>query len=101
MLPVKDSKKISLYDCLDNYFDNETVQDFRDDNNVNYSEVTKKIKIWEFPNILIVCLNRFDNNNTKINTKVDYELTINLSKYGLVRKKQNYELYSMYLIITV
>ena len=60
-----------------------------------YNDVEKTTKIWEFPNILIICLNRYNNNNQKISKNIDFDYEINLKKYGVVKQNNIYELYSI------
>ena len=53
-----------------------------------------KVK-WELPKILIICLNRFDNNNNKLNTHISFDSILNLKKYTVLKDNSKYELYSI------
>ena len=53
-----------------------------------YMTVKKKIKIKKCPKILILCFNRFDNDNNKIDIKIDISQTLRLNK-------NNYDLYGI------
>lgn len=97
LLPVPKKNEISIQECLDLYFKEELLinNNFKDDNDIIYKDIIKQTKIWEFPKILIICLNRFDNQNIKINTNVLFEKKLNLRKYSVLNKKVQYKLYSI------
>lgn len=84
----------TLYECFD-FFTN---YEILDEDNKWFNEKTglkqvvkKSIKFWNFPEILIVNINRFDNSNKKINTLVTiHDTNINLSKYVLGYNKSSY-----------
>ena len=45
-------------------------------------EVDKNLIFWNFPNILVICFKRFDNNSRKNQKPIYFELdNLNLSKY--------------------
>ena len=84
----------TLYECFD-FFTN---YEILDGDNKWFNEKTglkqvvkKSIKFWDFPDILIININRFDNSNKKINTLVTLDDTnINLCKYVLGYNKSSY-----------
>jgi ubiquitin carboxyl-terminal hydrolase 2 len=81
----------SINDCFDLYLEEEILDDdnkwFYKKTN-EYIKVIKKTKIKKYPKILILCLNRFNNDNTKINTQVDITELFNIDKHS-------YELYGI------
>lgn len=84
-LEIPSLKGCNIEDCIDAYCKVELMCD----ENAWYNEKTnqkeninKDIKFWTLPNILIITLKRFKNNNTKIQTFVNCPLiNLNLSKY--------------------
>ena len=84
----------NIYDCLDNYCEDEIMKDdnawFNDDTK-SYENVNKNIKFWSLPEILIIDLKRFDNNMKKISKKIDVPLTdLDLSKYVIGYNNTSY-----------
>lgn len=97
ILPItsKNKDNLNIYSCLDLYFKSEKLNtSFKTDDKNIYNNVSKKISIWELPNILIICLNRFDNHNNKINFLVECQYEINVKKYSFF-EGGTYELYSV------
>lgn len=71
----------SLSACIDKLFDSEVLDEYQCDNceksdpkNYKRGPADLEHTISKLPPILIVQLNRFDNNNNKINTKVDIDI---------------------------
>lgn len=60
-VPIPKKKQVTLYECINEYITEET-------RNV-------QIAFWTLPDVLIIVLKRFDNNNRKIKTVVDFPLT--------------------------
>lgn len=91
-IPNKDN--ITIYDCFDNYLIKELLtQDnkYFDSKSKSYIDVYKYIVFWSLPNILIINLKRFDNNNRKINKLVTCPLNnIDLRKYVVGYDKESY-----------
>ena len=91
-LPIPSlNRDIHIEDCLNLYLSEEILDGdnkwyYKKTN--EYIKVTKKIKIKKYPKILILCLNRFNNDNSKINTKVDIPELFNFDK-------KSYELYGI------
>jgi ubiquitin C-terminal hydrolase len=105
-LPIpKDNQNPTLYDCFDLYTENEelkidekTKQDERYDHNGEKINAIRNIKFWSFPDILIVDLKRFANENRKIQKVIKFPLEdLDLSKYciGYNKKSYVYDLYGI------
>jgi len=86
-LDITDKKPDNIYDLLDNYTTEETM----DENNKLYCEtckennkVKKKINFWDTSNILIFHVKQYkfaNNTAKKINYNMDYVHTLDLNKY--------------------
>ncbi len=87
-LPIpKHKEDITVKDCLKLYLEEELLDGdnkwFNPKTN-EYNVVRKKTKIVVYPQILILCLNRFDNKGHKINCDIEVsDLHINGNKYSL------------------
>ena len=100
-LSIPKKNACTLYECFD-YFTN---YEILDGDNKWFNEKTglkqivkKSMQFWNFPKILVVNINRFDNLNKKINTLVSIDnKNINLSKYilGYDKSSYNYELFGI------
>lgn len=103
-VPISDSCE-TIYDCMDIYFEPETLSE---DNQYNCSkcgtkqDAIKKIGLWMLPEIIIVQLKRFDYNGRKVQKKIQFPLhNLNLSKYKVRFKNENeLELYDLYAVIS-
>jgi ubiquitin carboxyl-terminal hydrolase 2 len=99
-LPIPNKKTVSLYDCFDEYVKKETLDE---DNMVineksgNKETCTKELLFFSLPNILVIILKRFNNNNNKINKNIDIPLAnLNLNKYLIGYEKNGiYDLYGI------
>jgi ubiquitin carboxyl-terminal hydrolase 8 len=100
-LPVSKSNT-TIYDCLDEF----TCAEILDGENAWFNEKTgkkediqKRIRFWNFPKILVVCLKRFSPDGlTKIDTFVDFPIRgLDLKKYvcGYHPAKYIYDLYGV------
>ena len=90
----KNIKNPTIYDCFD-FFTNEEILDGDNcwfNEKTNTKQVVKKsLKFWNFPEILIININRFDNFNKKINTLINIDIdNINLSNYILGYDKSTF-----------
>lgn len=79
------SRKVTIIDCIDEYTKAEHLrgdnQWKNDEDGVKYDAV-KKLDIWEFPSILIICLKRFDNFGRKRNDLVSFPIeNLDLTSY--------------------
>lgn len=99
-IPIKNTET-TLYECFDSYCDLETMEGenawFNEETNKK-ENVSKRTMFWSLPNILIIDLKRFNNNNSKINSLVTFPIDeLDLSKYiiGYNPKQYNYELYGI------
>lgn len=87
MLPIKDTLNECIVEYLkDEYLENENKW-FNEKTNT-YEEIYKKFKIKELPNELIISFNRFTNMGLKINTNIDFPITMKLNN-------ENYQLVSV------
>ena len=98
LLPIL-KNECSLYDCLDNFCENELMEGdnawFNDKTNQK-EDINKSILFWNLPNILIIDLKRFDNSNKKINSIVNFPINdLNLSKYVIGYNKESFK-YDLY-----
>lgn len=93
------NKSTSLDDCLDTYFENEILQG----DNAWYNETTKKKEsvcketvCWSFPDILIICINRFHSSVQKDRRELTYPIhNLDLRKYAVGYDKESY-VYDLY-----
>jgi len=98
-LPIpQNNPSPNLYDCLDLYGEGEIL----DGENAWINEkgkkqnIRKKISFWSFPTVLVIDLKRFKSNQLKHQLLVTFPLkNLNLSKYALGYKKQDY-IYELY-----
>ena len=96
-LPIPDKDNVNLYDCLDLFCEGEILDGdnkWKYDKDNKYYDVEKTLKVWKFPEILIIHLKRFDNFNKKITKLVDFPLKLNLEKYciGYTKNKSKFNL---------
>lgn len=92
-------KNCTLDDCLQKYMEYEILKD----DNAWFNEKTQKkenikknLTFWNFPNILIITLKRFDNYNNKISTLVTTKIeNMDFSNYLKCYKKEDY-IYDLY-----
>jgi ubiquitin C-terminal hydrolase len=97
----KVTQKTSLLACFDAYTARETLageEQWYNDATQRYQDVHKQIKFWNFPDVLVVSLKRFDNRNRKINKLVEFPLTnLDLSRFveGYNKESYVYDLYGV------
>ena len=88
-----------IYDCIDNYTKEETMPEKLTVNEkTNKKEnVKKRILFWSLPNILIITLKRFNNNNNKIKKNINIPIeNLDLNKYVIGYENDNiYNLYGI------
>lgn len=104
-LTIPDSKELTLFDCMDNYFGKEimTDNDWKCDSCGNKRDNYREFRLVNAPSILMICLKRtIDHNNsgnyTKENTKVIFPLILNIDKYLIKlnsNSPKNYQLMSI------
>lgn len=99
-LPIPEyNKHPTLLDCFDLYVEGELL----DGDNCVLDETVgekvpakKTIKFWNFPNVLVIDIKRFNSKNKKNQIYVDFPLTeLNLSKYVVGYDKSSY-VYDLY-----
>ena len=67
-------------------------QNLQDTNTKEKEKATKQIVFWNLPNILIVTLKRFNNNNEKNDEMIDFPLeNFDLSQYVVGYNKDSYK----------
>lgn len=100
-LSVSDTTR-NLYDCLNGFIDPELM----DGDNAWYNEETRKkenvyknMSFWSFPDVLCVCLKRFNICGTKKNNiSIEYPVTgLDLSKYSIGYNSHKY-VYDLYAV---
>lgn len=100
-LPIPNKENINIYDCFDLFTENQILDKenkWKNDEDNKYYDVIKSLKVWKFPNILIVHLKRFNNNKKKINSFIDVPINnLDLRKYciGYDKNKSIYTLYGI------
>ena len=89
-IPIKEkSESISLIDCFDLYLQNEVLD-----------KHLKQTQFWSMPNILIVILNRFYNNNLRKNqvcVEFNHNNILDLSNYIIGYNSSSYK-YKLYAV---
>ena len=85
----------TLYDCLDLYCENEHLKH----DNAWFNETTqtkenvhKNIRIWSWPNCLVIDLKRVNNNNKKNNVNIQIPLELNLTNYSTKERDYTFDL---------
>ena len=99
-LPIpEDNKMPTLLDCFDLYVEGELLDG---DNSITDESTGKKIAarknivFWNFPNVLVLDIKRFNSKNRKKQIQVDFPLNeLNLSKYVVGYDKNSY-VYDLY-----
>jgi ubiquitin C-terminal hydrolase len=101
-LPIpQNNKSPTLLDCFDVYVEGEIMDgdnSFFNEKTGKREPVKKHLTFWSFPNILVIDIKRFNNNNRKNQILVDFPLeALNLSKYVTGYNKHNY-VYDLYAV---
>ena len=98
-LPIPSDKKLpSLIDCFNHYVKEEVIENYNDEINKEIVTINKKILFWSFPNILAICLKRFNYRFQKNKILVTFPINeLDLSPYviGYKKEKYKYELYAV------
>jgi ubiquitin carboxyl-terminal hydrolase 8 len=96
-MPNKSGSQISLIDCFNEFTNPEHLTEdnqWKNDDGEAFDAV-KKIDIWDFPKVLIVCLKRFDNYGRKRNDLINFPVdNLDLTNYcvGYNKYKSHFEL---------
>lgn len=84
-IPIPTKKECTIFDCLDEFIKDEELtgeNKWHNDKTNEYLDVKKNTIFWNLPDILIINLKRYGNNNRKIHTLVTTEFeNVNFSKY--------------------
>ena len=101
ILPIPNSNSITVFRCLDLYCKTETLTGdnaWLNEQTNQKQDVNISIVFWNLPKILILSLNRFNNNGRKINSFVDIPVNdVDFSNYvkGPNNNKYIYDLYGI------
>lgn len=101
-LPIPDNMaNTTIYDCLNLFMKPELLDENNKWFNVKtgtYEIIRKSLKIWSFPQVLVISLKRFSNNMHKKNTLVEFPITgLNLSTYSQGYSPHRY-VYNLYAV---
>lgn len=95
-LPIPDNKKISIYDCLDEFIKEEILENengWYNEETKEKQNVKKNMKFCILPEILIFSFKRLNQLNLKKNVMIDVPFEIDMRKYcDLNPKVSMYEL---------
>ena len=83
---------MTIYDCLDNLIESETIID------TDEKKIKKTTYFWKLPNVLIVYLKRYGNDLRKLDNKVEFPLTnLDMSPYvkGYNKESYKYDLFAV------
>jgi ubiquitin C-terminal hydrolase len=98
-LPIPNKKKIDLTDCFDLFTEKEELTGdnaYFNDESKQKEDIYTKMNFWSFPDILIICLKRFNNSVRKNQTLIQFPLeNLDLSKYVSGYNKHSY-VYDLY-----
>ena len=100
-IPDDNDNNITIIDCINLYCKKEELsgdnQWFNDKINKK-QDVYRGIIFWNLPEILIICLKRWDYMGNKINKKIEVPLDIDLSQFvnGYNSNSYKYNLYGVY-----
>ena len=98
-LSIPGKNECSILDCFDLYTKGELLVNenaWFNDETKEKQDVVKDLSFWKLPDILILELKRYSNNNRKINTVVNTPLeNLDLSKYVSGYNKEEY-IYDLY-----
>jgi ubiquitin carboxyl-terminal hydrolase 8 len=99
-LPISNTD-CTLDECLKKFFNSENEEDTGlKCEKCKCVTMKRKMNFWKLPDILVIQLKRFTNNNTKITSKVDFPLeSLDLTEYvSSERGDQNKYVYNLYAI---
>ncbi len=98
-IPINlDKSSCNLIDCFDKYCSEEILDGYMNEETKQIEQVTKKIRFWSLPKILVLDIKRFTYDGKKIQRPIDLELdNLDLSKYvcGYEKDSYKYELYGV------
>ena len=94
MLPIS-KQMTSFEECMDAYFQKETLTTWKCDKCEKLSPSCKSLILWKTPDILIFIIKRFTDDMKKNNASIKMPLKMDLSKYSLDIKNNIYKLKSV------
>jgi len=91
----EDNKESNLISCLNNYVNGEILENengYYNEKTGQKENVYSKISFWSFPNILIICLKRFNNSIRKKQNLITFPLNnLDLSEYVIGYNKEQFK----------
>lgn len=100
-LPIPDNETCNIFDCFDLFTKDNILENdsqWKCDKTNKYYDGVQNVKVWKFPDILIINFKRFDNYGRKINKLIDFPIyNLDLNKYciGYHKYKSKFELYGI------
>lgn len=98
-LPISNKKNQDLYDCLRNFCRTECLTSgWESEKYKKNVKAVKQIMFWSTPKILIISINRYNNNSNKQNCLINFPLqNFNLENFcvGYDKYKSKYDLYGI------
>lgn len=100
LLPIPSKKDVTLYDCIEEYLKEELLDGENgrlDEKTKKHLDIKKRIILWSLPEILMICLNRFDIYGNKNKQYIDFPLIdLDMNKYVKGYKgNYTYDLYAV------
>ena len=92
MVPLNNNN--SLLECIDQYFNDENLSEWKCDNCNTIQKSEKTVRTWKNPEILMIAIKRFDANLRKNNRNIQIPLELDISKYSF-DKNSKYTLCSV------
>lgn len=92
MVPLNNNS--SLIECIDQYFNEENLSEWKCDKCNTIEKSEKTVRTWKNPEILMIAVKRFDANLKKNNNNISVDLELDISKYSF-DKKSKYKLCSV------
>lgn len=92
MVPLNNNN--SLLECIDQYFNDENLSEWKCDHCNTIQKSEKTVRTWKNPEILMIAIKRFDANLRKNNRNISIPLELDISKYSF-DKNSKYKLCSV------
>lgn len=97
-LPIPKMKCPTLVDCFNLYTQKEIIEDYVDETSKQPIQAAKNIVFWSFPEILVIDVKRFNNQNVKNRAQIDIPLEgLNLQPYVIGNNHQPW-IYDLYAV---
>ena len=94
-LELPEINNLTINDCLNHFATNEKIN-FKNEKCPTHTQFFKKTLFINLPEHLIIFFKRFNNKNSKINTKVNFPLELNMDKYLYIKNNNTNNIYSLY-----